>query len=257
MWTAGCNHRPVTYDRLQGTTVRCQAPAAGGVQGTLAGMPCLVSCAVDWFAEVTVTLNGMGGWQLPPDVAKAAYALRLALAAHGLRRGRQTPAVQPLPAAAAAHRAPRCRRDDLAAGEALSNLSPAEGWRLAGGTGDGTIFPDDPVRPSGQGAFIARWRYLPSLAVVVLDPGQGRGCAGVRAADHDSIEVGARASGGVRAARSRSGPRRCLRDRGQHLSARAHGAILPSALVEESALACYSNLETLGICRAHSGTLVD
>ncbi len=244
-------------------TVRLPGTCGEWVQGTLAGMPCLVSCAVDWFAEVTVTLNGMGGWQLPPDAAKAAYALRLALAARGAATvGGKLRLSNPLPRGRGyASSTADVAGTIYAAGEALGQPFTAEEVaRLAAQVepSDSTIFPGPTLFAHRDGSFHRPLAPLPSLAVVVLDPGGAVDTLAFNAADHTialresapahreafaQLEVGLARGDAFEIAQAAT------------LSARAHQAILPSALVEV-ALACYSNLGALGICRAHSGTLV-
>lgn len=58
------------------------------VQGTLDGMPCLVSCPIDRMAEVEVVVTQGGGRiTAPPTMPKTHRAVQLALAALG--RGRE------------------------------------------------------------------------------------------------------------------------------------------------------------------------
>jgi L-threonine kinase len=233
------------------------------VQGTLDGVPCLVSCAIDWHAEATVTLNGAGGWRFPGTAPKAAAALRLALAARDL------------PAAVGALRLdnslPRGRgyassTADVAgaiyaAGAALGRpFTAGEAARLAVQVepSDSTIFPGPTLFAHRDGSFHRPLAPLPLLAVVILDPGGAVDTLAFNAADHTAalrrlapihreafgrFEAGLAAGDPVEAAQAAT------------LSAIAHQAILLSALVE-AARAAYADLGALGVCRAHSGTLV-
>lgn len=56
------------------------------VQGTLDGeRPFLVTCPIDWYSEVTVVLNGVGEWAYSPAVPKAVQAVRLTLDTFGVK----------------------------------------------------------------------------------------------------------------------------------------------------------------------------
>ncbi|MEJ2560223.1 MAG: hypothetical protein P8186_29215, partial [Anaerolineae bacterium] len=61
---------------------RVALPATCGelVQGTLDGIPCLVSCPIGRYSTAEVCLRPGPGWDVPPDAAKAAAALRDGLA---------------------------------------------------------------------------------------------------------------------------------------------------------------------------------
>ena len=50
------------------------------VQGTLDGVPCLVSCPIGRYSIAEVRLRQEPGWEVPPDAPKAAAALYAGLA---------------------------------------------------------------------------------------------------------------------------------------------------------------------------------
>jgi L-threonine kinase len=244
-------------------TVRLPGTCGEWVQGALDGVPCLVSCAIDWWAGVTVTLNGAPGPQIRPDAAKSAAALRLALAARDVPTAGATFRLDnPLPRGRGyASSTADVGGTIYAVGAALGRpFAPEEAARLAVQIepSDSTIFPGPTLFAHRDASF---WRPLPSLpalAVVILDPGGAVDTLAFNAADHTAalrrlapihraafgrFEAGLAAGDPVEAARAAT------------LSAIAHQAILPSALVE-AARAAYAELGALGICRAHSGTLV-
>lgn len=250
-------------DAARGATVRLPGTGGEWVQGTLDGVPCLVSCAVDWYAEVTVTLNGARAWQLPADAAKAAAALRLALTE------RAAPSVggalclrNPLPRSRGyASSTADVAGTIYAVGAALGRpFAATEAARLAVQVepSDSTIFSGPTLFAHRDASFHRPLAPLPALAVVVLDPGGAVDTLAFNATDHSAalrklapihreaferFEAGLAAGDPVEVAQAAT------------MSARAHQAILPSALVD-AALACCPALGALGICRAHSGTLV-
>ncbi len=259
MRSSGCDVRPAG----RSATVRLPGTCGEWVQGTLDGVPCLVSCAVDWFAEITVTLNSISAWQLPSDAAKAAAALRLALAARDASTvGGTLRLCNPLPRGRGyASSTADVAGTIYAVGEALGRSFTAEEVaRLAVQVepSDSTIFPGPTLFAHRDGSFHRALAALPPLAVVVLDPGGAVDTLAFNAVDHmaalrkavpahreafERLEAGLARGEAAEIAQAAT------------LSARIHQAILPSALVEAT-LACYSALGALGICRAHSGTLV-
>ncbi len=247
----------------ESATVRLPGTCGEWVQGTLDGVPCLVSCAIDWWAGVTVTMNGAPGRQIPPDAAKSAAALRLALAARDVATADATFRLDnPLPRGRGyASSTADVGGTIYAVGAALGRpFAPEEAARLAVQIepSDSTIFPGPTLFAHRDASF---WRPLPSLpplAVVILDPGGAVDTLAFNAADHTAalrrlaaahrdafaaFEAGLAAGDPVEAAQAAT------------QSARLHQAILPSDLVD-AALASYVGLGALGICRAHSGTLV-
>ena len=234
------------------------------VQGALEGIPCLVSCAIDWYARVSVTLGGVpGSWRLPADAAKAAHALRLALAARGNPPvGGTLRLNNPLPrgrgyASSTADVAGTIYALGLALGVPFA---PAEVAQLAVRVepSDGTLFPGLTLFAHRDAAFHRPLAALPPLAVVVLDPGGSVDTLTFNRQDHSGalkkaapmyreafalLEAGL-ATGDV-----------AMIARAATLSAKTHQAILPSTLVD-AALEIFPAVGALGICRAHSGTLV-
>lgn len=259
MRSSACDPAPGTMS----ATVRLPGTCGEWVQGTLDGVPCLISCAIDWQAQVAVTLDGAGGWQLPGAAPKAAAALRLALAARrGAAVGVRLRITNPLPrsrgyASSTADVAGAIYAVGAALGQPFAAAAVA---RLAVQVepSDSTIFPTPTLFAHRDASFHRLLPALPPLAVVVLDPGGAVDTLAFNAADHAGALK--RAAGAHREAFARFEAGLAASDavevaQAATLSARIHQTILPDPLVD-AALAAYLHLGALGICRAHSGTLV-
>ncbi len=252
-------------DREEAPTASVRLPGTCGewVQGALDGTPCLVSCAIDWFAEVTVSLDPAADrWETPPDAPKAVTALHLALAARGVSAvGGRLKLANPLPRGRGyASSTADVAGTIYAVGCALgAPFHPEEAAALAVRVepSDSTVFPGLALFAHRDARFYRVWRRLPPLEVIILDPGGEVNTLAFNACDHRAalarlapqhreafqmMEIGI-VQGDVR-----------LIAAAATLSARTHQAILYSSLVEEC-LALALRLGALGVVRAHSGTL--
>ena len=234
------------------------------VQGTLDDVPCLVSCAIDWYAHITVTVDPTTTtWTLPDGANKMAQALQLALTARGSPPiGGHVRSDNPLPPG----RGYASSTADVAGviyalGQALgAPFVPLEVASLAVQVepSDGTMFPELTLFAHCTGAFARPLGGLPPLSVVVVDPGGFVDTLAFNAADHRAVlrrlapihrdaftmlEAGLKAGDVALVARAAT------------LSAMAHQEILFSPLVE-ACLSFLPSTKALGICRAHSGTIV-
>ena len=259
-------------------TVRLPGTCGEWVQGALDGIPCLVSCAVDWWAEVTATVaapDPVGAHGVRPrphaaareasarEWAKAAAALRLALAARDASPADVRLLIRnPLPRSRGyASSTADVAGTIYAVGAALGRpFAPEEAARLAVQVepSDSTLFPGPTLFAHRDASFYRPLPPLPPLAVVILDPGGAVDTLAFNAADHTAalrkLAAGHRDAFAAFAAGLAAGdPVEAAR--AATLSARLHQAILPDDLVD-AALAAYADLGALGICRAHSGTLV-
>jgi L-threonine kinase len=266
-------------------------PATCGewVQGTLDGVPCLVSCAINWHASVRLELQGTNGseprpptrtgqtqarpgasdhsladlWQLPPDRPKAVCALRRALAARNVPGSGGALIVQnPLPRGRGyASSTVDVAGTIFAVGESVGTpFTPAEVARLATAVepSDSIMFTRPTLLAHRDASFFRPLGPSPRLAVVVLDPGGNVDTLAFNCEDHGPImkelapqhrdlfamlEAGLEQDDAALVARAATG------------SALTHQRILYSELVE-----CVSGwmgrIGAIGICRAHSGTLV-
>lgn len=245
-------------------SVRLPGTCGEWVQGTLDGTPCLVSCAIGWFAEVAVSLDpAASAWQVPPDAPKAAMALQLALSARGVTTlGGRLKLTNPLPRGRGyASSTADVAGTIYAVGRALgAPFPPEEAAALAVRVepSDSTVFPGLALFAHRDARFYCVWGRLPPLEVIILDPGGEVNTLAFNARDHRAalarlasahrdafqmMEAGV-VEGDV-----------CLIAAAATLSARTHQAILYSSLVEEC-LAQAPELGALGVVRAHSGTLV-
>lgn len=254
---SGCDSGPAR------ATARLPGSCGEWVQGALDGVPCLVSCAIDWYAETTVAVHGAGSWTLPTGSPKAAAALRLACAARATSpAGGALRLSNPLPRSRGyASSTADVAGAIYAVGEALGQPFTAnEVARLAVQVepSDSTLFPTPTLFAHRDASYHRPLPVLPPLAVVVLDPGGAVDTLVFNATDHsaslrkaaaahraafEQLEVGLACGDAAAVAQAAT------------LSAATHQAILPNELVD-AALASYADVGALGICRAHSGTLV-
>ncbi len=186
------------------TSVSVTLPATCGewVQGTLDGVPCLVSCAIDWRASVRLELRGTNGsgplprtgaghtparsgaadpsfaelWKLPADRPKAVCALRRALAARNAPGSGGALTVQnPLPRwRGYASSTVDVAGTILAVGESVgAPFTPAEVAKLATAVepSDSIMFTHPTLLAHRDASFFRPLGPSPRLAVVVLDPG--------------------------------------------------------------------------------------
>ena len=259
--------------RLVGTgrcaTVTLPGTCGEWVQGTLDGVPCLVSCPIDWYGTVSVEIQDgqQGAWQdirvMPPGGAKVAAAVDLALS----RAGAPVTAVvvrtrNPLPQARGyASSTVDVAGAILAVGEALGHpFPPAEVARLAVAVepSDSIMFPGLALLAHRDASFYRPLSPAPGLAVVVIDPGGTVDTVAFNQADHSlalkALAPRHRVAFDLLMAGLASGDGRAVAEAGT-ISALAHQALLPNSLLEP-ALALARRAGALGVVRAHSGMLV-
>ncbi len=240
-------------------------PATCGelVQGTLDGVPCLVSCPISRYSIARVTLRPKRGWQVPHNASKAGAALHAATAhldwtdiggtlelASDLPRGRGYGSSTADIGATL-----------FALGAALgSPLSTATVAQLAVGVepSDSTLFPGLTLFDHRAGSFYTYLGPAPPLTVLVIDPGGQVDTLAFNRLDHRAAlrrlasihrqafallrhGIQAKEWGALGVAAT--------------LSARVHQAILPNPLLER-VLDLARQVCALGTCRAHSGTLL-
>jgi L-threonine kinase len=238
------------------------------VQGTLDGIPCLISCPIGWYAATTVAIDSGGNtWRLPGDADKAATALRLGLGQLAEATGECLSAgelrlADPLPRSRGYASSTADVAGALAAlGRAAGRpFTPAEVARIAVRVepSDSTMFGGLALLAHRDASFWRELGPLPPLSAVALDPG---GAVDTMAFNHaDQRATLRRLAAEHRAAFAlfehglAAGDVECIASAAT-LSALAHQAILPSELVT-AAHAALHGLGALGLCRAHSGTLV-
>ena len=233
------------------------------VQGTLDGVPCLVSCPIDRYSVAEVELRSEAYWDAPCDAPKAAAALRAGLnyleqpALGGrLRLNSDLPRGRGYASSTADVGAAL-----FALGEALDRpLKSAEVAQLAVSVepSDSTVYPGLAMFDHRQGSFHRDLGPAPPLAVIVLDSGgkvdtidfnRRDYVAVLRTLGRQHLEAFDLLSTGL-----------VHNDWGSigeaaTLSARVHQAILPHPLLER-ALSLAQEVGAVGVCRAHSGTIL-
>ncbi|HEY66532.1 MAG TPA: hypothetical protein G4O02_18435, partial [Caldilineae bacterium] len=245
-------------------TVALPGTCGEWVQGTLDGTPCLVSCPIDWYAQVTIVLNDSSQqWRVPPDAPKTFAALRRALAARGAPPvGGIVRLDNPLPRGRGyASSTADVAGTIYALGEVLGRpFTPAEVARLAVCVepSDSIMFPQLALFAHRDAAFHKVLGPLPPMGVVVLDPGGAVDTLAFNAADHRAalrrLAPLHREAFGMLEAGLASGDARLIAQAAT-MSAVAHQAVLSNPLVDE-AMRLAKRIGAWGICRAHSGTLV-
>jgi L-threonine kinase len=233
------------------------------VQGTLDGIQCLVSCPIDRYSVAQVQLRPGGSWDIPQDVPKAGAALRAGLGYLGGEGwgGRLT----------LSNYVPRGRgygsstADIGAALYALAQtlerpLAPEQAACLAVQVepSDSTLFPGLALFDHRGARINEPLGPVPPLGVMVIDPGGEVDTLAFNRIDHrqtlrrladrhqeafDLLRRGLKAGDWAAVGQAAT------------LSARFHQAILPNPLLE-LVMALARDVGALGLCRAHSGTLL-
>lgn len=245
------------------TTVALPATCGELVQGALNGIPCLVSCPIDRYSVAKIRLLPEPSWQFPHDTPKAVAALRAGLSyldREGL--GGQLWLETDIPRG----RGYGSSTADVGAtlfalGAALEQpLSAAEASQLALSVepSDSTLFPGLALFDHREGTLFQEWGAAPPLKVVVLDPGGMVDTLAFNQLDHRENLIRLAPIHQEAFALLHDGlMKKDWRAIGEAatLSTLAHENILPNPLLE-IALALAHNVGALGVCRAHSGTIL-
>jgi len=240
-------------------------PATCGelVQGSLDDIPCLVSCPIDRYSIAEIRLKPTPGWEVPHNAPKAVAALNAGLAhMRGATWAGRLRLLSDLPRG----RGYGSSTADIGAtlyalGQALRRpIGPDQVARLAVGVepSDSTIFP-------GLTLFDHRGDHLheclgpaPPLAVVVIDPGGEIDTLTFNRMNHQEplcrLASQHREAFGLLREGLREGNCEAV-GKAATLSACAHQDILYNPLLEP-VLAMAREVGAIGVCRAHSGTLL-
>lgn len=240
-------------------------PATCGelVQGLLDGVPCLVSCPIDHYSTATVRLHPDPGWEVPSDAPKTVAALRAGLDYLG-----ESPGGGRLQLSSDLPRGRGYGSSTADVGATLYALGQALGRPLAAPEvtrmavavepSDSTIFPGLVLFDHRCGGFHKSLGPAPSLVVIVLDPGgEVDTLAYNRNVSPESLRRFA-AEHREAFALLEAGLTEydwALVGKAATLSARTHQAVLFNPLLEVALGACRA-LGGLGVCRAHSGTIL-
>lgn len=233
------------------------------VQGTYGGSPSLISCPIERYSIADVRLSTARGWTVSRDAAKVRSALRIALHQFGK-------------SAIGGHvrihsRLPRGRgyaSSTADIGAALFALyqalgvppTPEEIARIAVAIEptDSTLFPGLALWDHRSGNHILDLGPAPNVSVVVIDPGGIVDTGDFNRRDHAAalreLETDHATAFNLVIHGIRRNELEALGE-GATLSATAHQRILANPLLEP-ALRLARTEGALGICRAHSGTLI-
>jgi len=242
-----------------------QAPATCGelVQGTLDGIPCLVSCPIDLFSTAAITLRHQTGWIGPNDAPKALHAVERGAVSLGLRERGGTLSLQ---SAIPRGRGYGSSTADIVA--ALTSLAETAGLVMDPNLVANiavSVEPSDSTMYPGLALFdhrsASRYEDLgpaPDLAVIVLDPGGEVDTVAFN--QRDTADALRRLAPDHRQAFDllRWGLRRgdmTAVGAAASLSARLHQTILHNPLLD-AAFALAEAVHACGVCRAHSGTII-
>jgi len=233
------------------------------VQGTLDGEPCLISCPIDYYSIAEVCFQPWDGWTVPEHAPKTRAALHAGLAYLGRTASGGYVRLQT--------KLPRGRgygssTADIGAmlyalGQAAGQgLVPNEVARLAVDVEptDSSLFPGLALWDHRYGNVYEDLGGPPALLVVVLDPGGVVDTLAFNQLDHRKVlrQLAPRHRAAFTLLREglQQGNLEAI-GAAATLSARAHQAIMTNPLLEP-ALSLAREVRALGVCRAHSGTLL-
>jgi len=255
----------VTPEPHADEVVRVALPGTCGelVQGSLDGEPCLISCPLGWYSTATVCLRSCGGWTVPAQAPKTRAALHTGLAY--LDRTASAGCVH-LHTELPRGRGYGSSTADIGAtlyalGHAVGcRLTPQEVASLAVQVepSDSTLFPGLALWDHRSGHVYEDLGAPPPLTVVVLDPGGEVDTLAFNQLDHRQalrrLAPQHRDAFSVLREGLRYGNLEAI-GTAATLSATAHQAILSNSLLEPT-LTLAHDVRALGVCRAHSGTLL-
>jgi L-threonine kinase len=245
--------------------VRVALPGTCGelVQGTLDGEPCLISCPIDSYSIAEVCFQPWGGWTVPEHAPKTRAALQAGLAYLGRTASSGSVRLQTeLPCG----RGYGSSTADIGAtlyalGQAAGQgLVPSEVARLAVHVEptDSSLFPGLALWDHRYGHVYEDLGAPPALIVVVLDPGGVVDTLAFNQLDHRGVLSRLAPQHREAFVLVREGLRQGNLEAigaAATLSARAHQAMLTNPLLEPT-LSLARDVSALGVCRAHSGTLL-
>ncbi|MEM7345582.1 MAG: GHMP kinase [Chloroflexota bacterium] len=240
-------------------------PATCGelVQGTLDGVPCLVSCPIDRYNFVEIRLEAGPEWDLPKDATKSIIALQSGLAyLHAKHQGGQMHLLSTLPrgqgyGSSTADVGATLYALSLALQKPLSALEVSQ-LAVAIEPTDSTIFPGISLFDHRQGTFQEQLGTAPPLKILVINPG---GVVDTLAFNRQNDPVKLQQFAGQHREAFEmlrlgfSDNDWSLIGEAATLSSSVHDKILPNPLLEP-VLQISRAVGALGVCRAHSGTLL-
>ncbi|MGE3537062.1 MAG: GHMP kinase [Candidatus Tectimicrobiota bacterium] len=232
-------------------------------QGTLDGVPCLVSCPIASYSRAEVCFSLQAGWRIQPEAPKVRQALRAGLATLAPAvKGGSVCYHSTLPQG----RGYGSSTADIGAvlyalGQAAGTpLSPLEVARLAVQVEptDSSLFPGLALWDHRHGSLYQDLGPAPALPLLILDPGGEVDTLAFNQRDHRPTlqrllplhrEAFSVLQQGLQQADL------AALGYAATLSATAHQAILANPLLD-LALSLAREVHALGVCRAHSGTIL-
>ena len=240
-------------------------PATCGelVQGTLEGVPCLVSCPIGLYSTAQVTIGPELLQETPADAPKAVAALR---AGQGFLGHSDAGVGLVLDSPIPRGRGYGSSTADVGASlyalaEASGQtLAPVDAARLAVGVepSDSTLFPGLTLFDHIRGSFHEHLGQAPGVAVLVIDPGGTVDTIAFNQTDHEAALRTLAGRHHEAFALLRLGLARgdmAAVGQAASLSAQAHQTILFNVLLDR-ALSIAAEIGSFGVCRAHSGTIL-
>lgn len=234
------------------------------VQGVLDGAPCLVSCPIDHYSAARVTLLPGGAADLAPCRPKATAAIIAGLRHFGLpdALGVRLRIQSPLPTGrgygsstadiAAALYALAVATDRVLASRDLASLA------VAIEPTDSSPFPGLVLFDHRTGSRLELLGPAPSLDIVVLDPGGEVDTQRYNRVNRTYAQMQLRSQHDTAFALVCSGVQRHDLESlgaGATLSAEVHQLLLHNPLLDTT-LSLARHVNAVGVCRAHSGTLL-
>lgn len=232
------------------------------VQGLWEGIPALVSCPIDRYSIIQIQLSDSKNWHTPTDSPKTTSALkeiasRLRYAGGGVLeldssaprgRGYGTSTADIASCLYAFSKAVDQNLDPDYVAEIAVDIEPS----------DSTIFPGLTLFDHRQGTITQPWGQAPPLNVILLDPGGMVDTIQFNQLDHqkplqEKAIIHQEAFDLLKSSLETSDW--LTFGEAVTLSARAHQDILNNPLLEKS-IQLANQIGGLGVCRAHSGTIL-
>ena len=230
-------------------------------QGTLDGVPCLVSCPVDRFARLELTLESGEGLSVPPSMSKTRRALELALARRPLSGALRVRRFESLPEGKGYASS---TADILAALYGLAQLADvplppeeASGIALAVEPTDSIAWPGLALLDHREGRIMRFLGPPPDLAVLVVDEGGVVDTEEFNRRDNNAVLASLASAHGEAFSLLKDGVERgdpASIGEAATISAEACRRVLEKPLLERCR-ALARSLGGYGVCVAHSGTL--
>ena len=249
--------------KLLSTTARIPLTCGEFIQGTLSGSPALISCPIDAFHSVRITTHPEEGWIFPPDAQKVKSAYETI--------SRKLPC--PFPGAKVEIDSPFPRERGYGTSTAditaflfaytkisehsISHHQAAE-IALSIEPTDSSLFPGLTLFAYRSGEFKYQLERVPPFQVLIVDPGGGINTVEYNAQDHSKKLKRLVEKHHSLFQQFQTGLARQDWELIGYASTRSaviHQELLPNPYLDQC-LHIAENCGALGVCRAHSGTII-